>query len=374
MENLKKEINLEFSDEAISEDSMTSDEIPKEERNLRTQAYDKSISDVVTMMKSNDIVLDPDYQRNYIWDNKKASLLIESILLNVPIPIIYVSEEEDSTWSVIDGLQRLNSLLRYFNGEFKLAGLEVLRELNGCVYSRLNPKASRILRNGILRIILIFKESHPEIKYEIFMRLNRGAIQLNEQELRNCLYRGKLNDLLKQLRTNKKFLTMVGLEEPHKRMIDAEIILRYFTISESYDVHDGELKNYTGQVKSSLNKYLQSKRHMLPLEIDCLRQKFETTIEKVYDIFGSEAFQKINDDDSIDPRLNRAIMDFVMVSFEHIDRDKLMVCRSKIRDLLRELPLRDPTFNDSISSGTSDKKKLEYRLNKWNMELTQLIK
>ena len=370
MENLKKEINLEFSDE----DNITSDEIPKEERNLRTQAYDKSISDVVTMMKSNDIVLDPDYQRNYIWDNKKASLLIESILLNVPIPIIYVSEEEDSTWSVIDGLQRLNSLLRYFNGEFKLGGLEVLQELNGCVYSKLNPKASRILRNGILRIILIFKESHPEIKYEIFMRLNRGAIQLNEQELRNCLYRGELNDLLKQLRTNKKFLTMVGLEEPHKRMIDAEIILRYFTISESYDVHDGELKNYTGQVKSSLNRYLQSKRLMLPSEINCLRQKFETTIEKVYDVFGNEAFQKINDDNSIDPRLNRAIMDFVMVSFEHIDRGKLISRKSEIRELLRDLPLNDSVFNDAISSGTSDKKKLEYRLNKWNIELTQLIK
>ena len=371
---LEQEAKLDFSDEGFNEDAVVSDEIPKEERNLRTQAYDKSISDVVTMMRAGDIVLDPDYQRNYIWDNKKASLLIESILLNVPIPIIYVSEEEDSTWSAIDGLQRLNSLLRFFNGEFRLTGLEVLRELNGCVYSKLNPKASRILRNGILRIILIFKESHPEIKYEIFMRLNRGAIQLNEQELRNCLYRGEVNNLLKELRENPKFLQMVGLSKPHKRMIDAEIILRYFTISESYDAHAGELKNYTGQVKRSLNKYLESKKHISPGEVNHLRQKFSATVEKVYDVFGAEAFQKINTDNSIDPRLNRAIMDFVMVSFEHIDRHILVQHKDEIKHLLRELPVQDSAFNDAISVGTSDRKKLEYRLNKWNEELTRLIR
>jgi Protein of unknown function DUF262 len=126
IERLEQAINLGFSDEDISDNDTTcQDEIPKEERYFRTQAYDKSIGDVVSMMKSEDIILDPDYQRNYIWDNKKSSLLVESILLNVPIPIIYVSEEEDSTWSVVDGLQRLNSLRRFFENEFKLTGLEV---------------------------------------------------------------------------------------------------------------------------------------------------------------------------------------------------------------------------------------------------------
>ena len=80
-------------------------EIPKEERYIHTQPYDKSVSDLVSMMRDGDIILDPEYQRNYIWDNKKASLLIESILLSVPIPVIYVSEEEEGHWSVIDGLQ-----------------------------------------------------------------------------------------------------------------------------------------------------------------------------------------------------------------------------------------------------------------------------
>jgi len=153
----------EYSDE-IDEDESQVDEIPKEERHLRTQAYDKSVSDLVSMMDHGDIVLDPDYQRNYVWDDTRASLLIESILLNVPIPVIYVSEDEDSRWNVVDGLQRLNSLQRFFKGDFKLRGLEVLSELNKQRIKDVNPKETRILRNGKYRIILIFKESHPEIK------------------------------------------------------------------------------------------------------------------------------------------------------------------------------------------------------------------
>ena len=131
-----------------------------------------------------------------------------------------------------------------------------MKKLNGVQYSTMNPKASRILRNGILRIILIFKESHPNIKYEIFMRLNRGSIKLTEQELRNCLYRGAFNELLKELRKNLKFLSMVGLSKPHTRMNDAELILRYFTISDNYDTQTDTLaKSYTGKVVSSMNKY-----------------------------------------------------------------------------------------------------------------------
>ncbi len=207
---------LAFSDKADDEE-VPSPEIPKEVRTLRTQAYDKSVSDLVRMMRSKDLLLEPDYQRNYVWDNRKASLLVESILLNVPIPVIYVAEDEESRWSVVDGLQRLNSLLRFFSNEFRLTGLEVLAELDRFQYTELNPKASRILNNGIIRIIVILQESHPEIKYDIFQRLNQGAIRLNEQELRNCVYRGPFIDMLKELRENAYFLSCLGARNPQRR-------------------------------------------------------------------------------------------------------------------------------------------------------------
>ena len=199
--------DMNFADEGESKEESNLEEIPREKRILRTQAYDKSVSDLISMMgaDSNDIILDPHYQRSYIWDNKRASLLIESILLNVPIPVIYVAEDDDGRWNVVDGLQRLNSLKRFFNNEFKLTGIEVLPELNRLQFSTLNAKAQRLLKNGIIRVIVILQESHPEIKYDIFLRLNRGAVRLSEQELRNCLYRGTFNSFIKELRKEKQF-------------------------------------------------------------------------------------------------------------------------------------------------------------------------
>src|ERR1700759_690320 len=120
----KPESELEEFDDHYSDDEEIL-EIPKAVRKISTQAYDKSVSDIVRMIEDGDINLNPEYQRNYIWDNKKASMLIESIILNVPIPVVYVSQEEDDSWTVIDGLQRLNSLKRYFDRDFKLSGLEI---------------------------------------------------------------------------------------------------------------------------------------------------------------------------------------------------------------------------------------------------------
>ena len=223
-------------DDDSDQDSKIPYEIPQEVRKLTTQAYDKSVADVVRMIEDKDIRLDPDYQRNYVWDNKKSSLLIESIILNVPIPVIYVSQEQDDTWSVIDGLQRLYSLKRFFEGKFKLSGLEILSELNKHDINSLNPKALRLLKNGLLRVIMITHDSNEEIKYDVFMRLNTGSVHLNEQELRNCLYRGNLNKLLKELTNNVQWQTLLGLKAPHKRMADRELILRFLAIYHGWNI------------------------------------------------------------------------------------------------------------------------------------------
>lgn len=369
--NLNSE-EMEFNDDFKEEDEVI-DDIPKEQRILRTQAYDMSISDVISRLENNEIVLDPDYQRNYVWDNKKASLLVESILLNVPIPVIYVAEDDDSKWNVVDGLQRLNSLKRFFNDEFKLNGLGVIKELEQLKYSELNPTASRILKNGILRIIKIFRESHPEIKYDIFMRLNRGAIKLTEQELRNCLYRGSLNNLLKDLITNDKFMKMLGLKAPHKRMNDAEIILRYFAISDNFDEQQNQLKNYSGKMKSFLNKYMNQNKNISDVKINELSNKFNSTIEKIFIVFGDKAFRRIYQDNTYDKKLNRAIMDFILNSFEKYEKEILLRQKDKIIDLLKNLPIVDNTFMETLTTGTSDTRKLEYRLTKWGLELKKIL-
>ncbi len=199
----------------------------------------------------------------------------------------------------------------------------MLTELNKQAFKDLNLKAKRIIKNGIIRIILIFKESHPEIKYDIFMRLNRGAVKLSEQELRNCLHRGKLNDLIKTLREDKRYLAILGLAKPHKRMADAELILKYLSLSENIDRNDFTLKAYPGKMKTFLNDFLGSNRNPNEDKLNELRAKFLTTLDKVKEIFGTKAFRKIYSNGAFDKALNRSIMDSVMIGFENYDKRTL---------------------------------------------------
>lgn len=364
--------DLRYEDESGDENTI-SNEIPKELRNLHTQTYDKSVSDLVSMMHDYDIILDPDYQRNYIWDNKRASLLVESILLNVPIPAIYVNEDEESRWVVVDGLQRLNTLRRFFDNEFKLVGLEVLSELNKLQYSTLNPKAKRLFNNGIIRTVLILQESHPEIKYDIFERLNRGAILLNSQELRNCLYRGDLNKLLKRLREDQVFLDCIGLKKPHKRFYDSELILRFFALSEAYNFKTGKLKGYPSKMKTFLNNYMRKKRKLSSSEKEEMEVRFIMTLEKVYYVFGAPAFRRVALDGNQDVRLNRALMDVIMASFSIIPFTEIKNHKRAIKKLYVKLPREDEDFYKAIIEGTSDTKKIEYRISTWMKNLRKII-
>lgn len=365
--------DIEFED--ISQDEeVPPPEIPKEVRKLRTQAYDKSVSDIIRMIRNEELILDPDYQRNYVWNNKKASLLIESILLNVPIPVIYVSEDEESRWSVVDGLQRLYSLYRFFGNEFPLTRLEVLTELEHLTYTKLNPKASRILNNGILRIIVILEESHPEIKYDIFQRLNQSPIRLTEQELRNCVYRGRFINMLKGLRNNPKFLSCMGFKDPQKRFLDAELILRYFALADAFNFETGKVKGYSSKMKTFLNAYIEKHKSASPEEIARFTKRFEDTIEKVHTVFGERAFRRVVDrEGNQDALLNRALMDIIMVSFDRFSLDDIQRKKIAIVELYANLPFQDQRFSDSIRYRTSDNKELEYRLIVWLREITKLI-
>jgi hypothetical protein len=366
-----EEDEIKYEDTEDEEINFT--EIPKKVRVFHTQAYDKSVSDLVSMIKEHDISLNPDYQRNYIWDNKKASLLIESILLNVPIPVIYVAEETDNTWTVVDGLQRLNSLRRFYDNEYRLTGLEILSELNGIQFSKLNPKATRILKNGIIRIIVILQESDPEIKYDIFLRLNRGSIHLNEQELRNCLYRGKFNELLKSLRQNTNYLKCLKIDEPNNRFYDAELILRYFAISDSWDYSNSTIYNYKNKMKNFLNTYMESKLKITDRELTSLTEKFNNTVEKVYLLFGNDAFVRSDPVGGADYRVNRALMDVVMLGTERLTKEQIIGHKQKLIELHRNLPKRDVSFNDALIYGTNDTKKLEYRISTWLNELDKIV-
>ncbi len=178
-----------LGEEDYSEESETT----ARERRLVTQSYDLSVSTLVEQWNDKTLTL-PEIQRQYVWDSARASRLVESMLLNVPIPVVYFSETGDVNYLVIDGNQRIRSIVRFIQNEFSLSGLKIFGELNGKRFHQLGDKDQRQLKTRMIRAIIITSDSDPMMKFEVFERLNTGSIALNAQEVRNSTHRGPMNE------------------------------------------------------------------------------------------------------------------------------------------------------------------------------------
>lgn len=349
-------------------------DIPKEKRYLNTISYDYSVEYLYHLIKSGKIVLEVPFQRKQIWKNDKASSLIESIIMNVPIPPLYFSEEENGKWLVLDGLQRLSSIKNFYDNEYPLTKLEVLNELNKLKYKDLPPKSKSLLDDGLLRVNIIKKDSHRDIKYDIFMRLNRGAVTLNYQELRNCMYRGNLNDAAKELCSeNSDFLSILKQTKPHQRFLDVEFIIRYFAISDNIGVDsNGEvyLKDYKGKLVQFLNKYMDTHKDCSPEEKKRYKDRFNSTIEKVVKVFGVD--QSFRDISTSNTKIYKTIADFIMPSFERMSDEYIENNKELIYNRLIQF-LNNEVIHESLTKRTSDKDIVNLRLRMWFKEFKDVI-
>ena len=355
------------------EDSYEID-VPKEQRYLNTMSYDYSVQYLYDLIKKGKIVLEVPFQRKQIWKPDQASSLLESIIMNVPIPPLYFAEEENGNWLVLDGLQRLSSILNYYDNEFPLSKLEVLTELNKKKYKDLPPKAKSLLDDGMLRVNVIKKDSHRDIKYDIFMRLNRGAVTLNYQELRNCMYRGNLNDAAKELcQENESFLAILKQKKPHQRYLDVEFIIRYFAFSDNIardENGDVCLNGYRGKLVQFLNEYMDLHKDCSLAEKQSYKDRFNETIEKVLIVFGTDkAFRDISSDNT---KIYKTIADFIMPSFERMSKEYIEANKEVIYNRLVRF-LRIDEIQDSISKRTSDRDIVNLRLRMWFKEFEDAI-
>ncbi|MFX4234736.1 DUF262 domain-containing protein [Aliarcobacter butzleri] len=394
MEN-SEEINYFEDKDEIKDDEEL--EIPKEIRRLNIETHDYPIEVLVKKIQDKDIILRPHYQRDFIWDRTKCSLLIESILLNIPLPPVYLAEEDDGSLSVIDGLQRLHTFLDYFENKFSLTKMEGegLVELNKLTYSGLQkdfPKAKRILNKGNIRTITISKDSDPDIKYDIFERLNSGSVKLNDQEIRNCIFHGKLNDAImgtynleKQiynnngLRHNKVIQQSMNLAEAHPRYLDAEVVIRILAMMK---YHDNLQTKYKNSMKLLINDYMKEHKNSSDNDINLIKTEFENTMDKVFSIFDDRTFKRYSNTD-IEKTLNRSIMDCVVVTFKDRTKEELLAKKNEIVELMNTM-LNDKenkyigtktssSFRDLVTKWTSSKNVLKDRLELWSLNFNNLM-
>jgi uncharacterized protein DUF262 len=191
----------------------------------------------------------------------RGSKLIESVLLQVPIPQIYTAEEDDGREVVIDGQQRLLTFFGYIDGifpdghrPFKLSGLHIRTQLNQKTFTDLDPETRRAFERYTIPILKISRYSNPDVKFEIFHRLNTGSMSLSEQELRNCLFRGPFNELLRELAAMDEFQRCLGTNGIVRRMADREMVLRFLAF------YDRTYLHYPGRMKQLLNREMEDRR------------------------------------------------------------------------------------------------------------------
>lgn len=228
-------------------------------------SYDFSIKEIISMVHDRLINISPDYQRHFRWEKSRQSQLIESFFLGIPVPNIFMATNADSTWELIDGVQRLSSIINFVgteeerqfldsyeenNGPLRLEGLTKLTEFNGLCFTELPLDVQTKLRLTTIKVTTLSDKSDKNVRFDLFERLNKGGVSLSDQEIRSCVYRGRFNDFIKEMSENGDFCKVVNISD--SKEIDGtkeELVLRFFAYT--YD-----LNSFEHSVKEFLNSYM----------------------------------------------------------------------------------------------------------------------
>jgi len=367
------EFDQTAEDEAISEVTLQS-------RRIYTDKADPQITALYSKSRKGRLVLQPDFQRYFVWDSVKSSRLIESALLDIPLPIIYLSEEQDDRTYVIDGQQRLTAFFSFIDGkfpdgkDFKLTGLNVFRELNGKLFKNLPEKWQDKIESYPVHTITFKKDSEGDLKFEIFERLNTGAVSLNDQELRNCIYRGSYNELLKELSRDNDFMYLLALKKPDSRMKDVELVLRFAAF------HHSTYLNYKPPMKAFLNRDMKDHQQISSEKAAELREAFKNAVFVIRSLLDTHAFKRFykgdekNANGNWEPKkFNASLYDILMYSFAREDKNRVFQSLDSIRESLIYLMTSDQDFIDSIELSTSSIQAITKRFDKWRLMLQDII-
>lgn len=287
---------------------------------VRTRSLDISFNELADMYKNKELIIDPAYQRNFRWSKEQQSRFIESLILDLPVPAIYVIETKDGIYELIDGLQRVSSYLHYRGmlnmiktteniapastdydddesdsdlsgtveeGQFLvLAGCDIIPDINGCTEANL-PLTTRIrLKRRTIRLEVVQNESDPSIKYHLFKRLNTGGEKLSDQEVRNCTIRlidSKFINFIAELATNRDFQDCTALSRSKKlRKIDEELVLRYFAFK-------NDREHYQHNIAEFITKYMEKVAlDEVEFSYDAEKDVFARTFSVLKRIFAQE--------------------------------------------------------------------------------------
>lgn len=349
---MAEEIDIE--EELDTEEEI--DEVPHVEFDISVAPSDPTLELLVQQIDRGDIII-PFYQRKYVWKIEQASRLVESFIMGLPVPQVFLYVNDELQLEVIDGQQRLMSVKYFMEGMFgeednkgrrqifKLKGLSERSEYNGKTFKELSAKDQRKLRNSTLRAINI-KQLKPSLRndsvFHIFERLNTGGTQLKAQEIRNAVYRGKIVDEIRELNKLSEWHNILGISKPDKNQKDVELIVRLFSLFEVWKSYEKPMLRY-------LNNAMDENRSFDSDRAERFKARFPKAI-KLVDKALTKPFR---------PRgvINSAVLEAVMVIM--LENDQITPEQLEKR---YEKLLKDATFLRYITGGTTDTLVLKARL------------
>jgi uncharacterized protein with ParB-like and HNH nuclease domain len=353
-----QELQHEIEQEENIEDESNGDEVSPSRYDITSYGIDFDVDGVVRRVKKGDIYI-PDFQRKFVWKMTESSRFIESLLLGLPVPGIFLAQDQESSkMLVIDGQQRLLSLKFFFDGYFnpkedasskRVFKLTKVQEpYNDKSIETLDPRDRINLENCVIHATVVKQDSPADDDtsiYHIFERLNSGGRKLTSQEIRTAVYHGKLLELLNALNTNHEWRIIFGSQ--NDRMRDQELILRFFAMLENSD-------NYKKPMVDFLNKYLKRNRNPEPEKITQLHDIFSNTIKAFHDSIGQKIFRPAR-------ALNVAFYEAAMVGLAKRLSDNSAFDKEKIKDAYNQLNNHDK-FKELISQSTTDATNVSERL------------
>lgn len=343
-----KKTDLDLESISSEEDDLDIDDAPYE---IRTQGADLTMELYSQKIASEEIVI-PDFQRRYVWPVKKASKLIESFLLGLPVPQVFLYQEASKRdLLVVDGQQRLLSAHYFLRGKladgktiFSLRGVKPKWE--GKTFTTLEEGDKRRFKNYILRST-IFEQIDPadnKSVYEIFERLNTGGMPLTEQEVRNCVNRGNINNFLDSVNNSGSWRNLLGKDEPDKRMKDIEMILRILSLVEGWD-------SYKKPMKDFISDYMEKHVDLSRTKQKKFSANFELVTNTIFEQAGRKAFCLSGN------RINIAVLDSITTAV-------FLVGPKNVKNLKKQLETlkHNESYIKYVSKSTTDEDSVKGRI------------
>ncbi|MGD0544465.1 MAG: DUF262 domain-containing protein [Candidatus Acidiferrales bacterium] len=360
----EKKLSVDLGQEPKNERAVPLEEKYREQmRQIISQKIELPVS-TLTEMIDEQINLNPDFQRRDRWDRLQQSRFIESIIMNVPIPPVFLGEDEYGKYVVLDGRQRLTAIYNFLTNIYPLKGLTVWAELNKLKYADLQKKGlDKTIIRRFIPAVVILKESSPSVKYDVFDRLNTGGVIANAMEIRNAVYPGEFNELIHKLSMEPTFLRLWGIpleaterekNTLFRRMTDLELILRFFALRD-YVQMDMRFQDYLGDFMQGRNKLYKEQQNLKEADTSTFRRAIENT----WRIFGDDAFKRPGA-----PKYKSApLADAIMIALSTVEPaqigdDTAEIIKAGIEDLC----LNNKAFQNSISRGTNGKGAITTRI------------